>query len=267
MITIRKYFFPETIEEAYEKLMEKKSNALIGGGGYLKLGSKVIGTAVDLSNVGLDYINEDETAFEIGAMTTFSKVMLDEGLNKHHNNLFQRAIEDIVGMQLKNMVTIGATIYSRYGFSDLLTALLVTNTKVKLFNAGWVSLNGFLEKGPLKRDILEKIRIEKTTGFYSFQDLRGSSSDYSIINLAVSKEGSHYRIAVGARPGRAKLAVKTMEFLQEMEVTEENTEKAGDLLCEELVFGTNGRGSKEYRKAMAKVLLKKALQEVSVHEN
>ncbi len=267
MITIRKYFFPETIEEAYETLMEKKSNALIGGGAYLKLGSKAMGTAVDLSKVGLDYIREEESAFEIGAMTTFSTVMLHEGLNKHFDNLFQRAIEDIVGMQLKNMVTIGATIYSRYGFSDFLTALLVTNTKVKLFNAGWISLNAFLENGPEKRDILEKIRIEKTNGLYRFQDLRGSSSDYSIINLALSKEKDAYRIAVGARPGRAKLAVKTMDFLQEREVTAENMEKAGAILSEEVVFGTNGRGSKEYRKAMAKVLLKKALQEVSIHEN
>jgi len=267
MITIRKYFFPETIEEAYDKLMEKKNNAIIGGGAYLKLGSKAIGTAVDLSNIGLDYISEDDTAFEIGAMTTFSTVMLHEGLNEHFTNLFQQAIEDIVGMQLKNMVTIGGTIYSRYGFSDFLTALLVTNTKVKLFDGGWVSLNEFLEKGPLKRDILEKIRIEKTAGFYNFQDLRGSSTDYSILNLAVSKQDSHYRIAVGARPGRAKLALKTMEYLQDKEVSEENTEKAGDILSEELVFGTNGRGSKEYRKAMGKVLLKKALQEVSKDEN
>ena len=267
MISIRKYFFPDTIEEAYEKLMEKKSNALIGGGAYLKLGSKAIGTAVDLSNVGLDYITEEETAFEIGAMTTFSTVMLHEGLNKHFTNLFQQAIEDIVGMQLKNMVTIGATIYSRYGFSDFLTALLVTNTKVKLFNAGWVSLNEFLENGPKERDVLEKIRIDQSEGFYNFQDLRGSSSDYSIINLALSKERDAYRIAVGARPGRAKLAVNTMEFLQDRELTEENMEKAGAILSEELVFGTNGRGSTEYRKAMGKVLLKKALQEVSNHEN
>ncbi len=267
MITIRTYFFPETLEAAYEKLTERKNNAVIGGGAYLKLGSKAIGTAVDLSKLGLEYINEEETFFEIGAMTTFSKMMLNEGLNKHFTNLFQQSIEDIVGMQLKNMVTVGATIYSRYGFSDFLTALLVTDTKVKLFKAGWVSLEEFLEQGPAERDILEKIRIEKRKGFYNFQELRGSSSDYSIINLALAKEGEEYRVAVGARPTRAKLALNTMEFLQNQELTNENVKKAGDILSGELAFGTNVRGSKEYRQSMAKVLLKKALQEVSKDEN
>lgn len=267
MITIRTYYFPETMEAAYEKLTERRNNAVIGGGGYLKLGSKAIGTAVDLSNLGLDYIKEEEKSFEIGAMTTFAGMMLHEGLNQHFNNLFQRAIEDIVGMQLKNMVTIGATIYSRYGFSDFLTALLVTTTKVKLYKGGWISLNEFLENGPKERDIVEKISIEKTKGFYSFQDLRGSSSDYSILNLALSKEGDHYRVALGARPGRAKLAVKTMAFLEGKELSEEHMEKAGEVLTKEMVFGTNGRGSKEYRRAMGKVLLKKALQEGSIHEN
>ena len=267
MISIRTYYFPETMEEAYEKLTERRNNAVIGGGGYLKLGSKAIGTAVDLSNLKLDYIKEEEDRFEIGAMTTFAAVMLHEELNRHFNNLFQRAIEDIVGMQLKNMVTVGATVYSRYGFSDFLTALLVTDTKVKLYKGGWIPLVDFLEEGPRERDIVEKVRIEKRKGFYTFQDLRSSSSDYAILNLALSKEGEDFRIALGARPGRAKLAVKTMAFLKKEEFSPVNIEKAGEILAEEMVFGTNGRGTRDYRRAMGKVLLKKALQEGSAHEN
>lgn len=267
MITIRKYFFPETMEEAYEKLTEGKNNALIGGGAYLKLGSKAIGTAVDLSNLGLDYIKEDEQGFEMGAMTTFSKVMLHEGLNRAFDKLFEKAMEDIVGMQLKNMVTIGATVYSRYGFSDFLTALLATDTKVKLFKAGWVPLEEFLENGPRERDIVEKIRIAKTKGTYTFQDLRGSSNDYAILNLALFRGQEGYRLALGARPQRAKLARKTMAFLQDKALSEETIAEAGEILAEEMHFGTNGRGSKEYRQSMAKVLLRKALVEGSADEN
>ncbi|NBG88629.1 FAD binding domain-containing protein [Isachenkonia alkalipeptolytica] len=267
MITIGKYFFPKTLEEAYGKLRERRNNAVIGGGAYLKLGSKAIGTAVDLSSLNLDYIDEKEEGYEIGAMTTFAAVMLHKDLNKDFNNLFQRSIEDIVGMQLKNMVTVGATVYSRYGFSDFLTALLATDTEVKLFKAGWVSLEEFLEKGPKERDIVEKIWIKKEKGVYSFQDLRGSSSDYSILNLALSKVDNHYQIALGARPGRATPAVETAAYLSGKKLSEKEMEQAGEILAEELVFGTNGRGTKEYRRAMGKVLLKKALQEVSAHEN
>lgn len=267
MLTIRNYYYPQTLEDAYKKLTERKSNALIGGGAYLKLGSKAIGTAVDLGSLPLEYIDEKDSYFEIGAMTRFSSVMLHRELNRNFHGLFERAIENIVGMQLKNMVTVGATVYSRYGFSDFLTALLVTDTSVKLYKGGWVSLEEFLQVGPGQRDLLEKIRITKREGFYSFQDLRGSSSDYSILNLALAKTGNEYRISVGARPPRAKLAVKAAGYLTGRQLTEESMETAGDILCEELNFGTNSRGSKEYRSAMAKALLKKALREVSEYEN
>lgn len=267
MITIGKYFFPETLEQAYEKLRERRNNAVIGGGAYLKLGSKAIGTAVDLSNLNLDTINEKQGGYEIGAMATFAQVMLHEDLNKDFNNLFQRAIEDIVGMQLKNMVTVGATVYSRYGFSDFITALLATETRVKLYKGGWVLLEDFLEQGPGERDILEKIWIKKEEGSYSFQDLRGSSSDYSILNLALSKVEGKYRVAVGARPCRGKPAVKTGAYLSGKNPGEKEMEKAGEILADELAYGTNSRGTKEYRRAMGKVLLKKALQEVADHEN
>ena len=44
---------------------------------------------------------------------------------------------------------------------------------------------------------------------------------------------------------------------------QENILKASEIACEELVFGSNMRASKEYRKAICKSLVKSALMEVS----
>nr|WP_235689872.1 hypothetical protein [Clostridioides difficile] len=65
------------------------------------------------------------------------------------------------------------------------------------------------------------------------------------------KEGSIYKIAIGARPRRAKIAYKASEILS----LENDIEKAGEVSSEELSFGSNIRGSKEYRKDMAKALV------------
>ena len=47
------------------------------------------------------------------------------------------------------------------------------------------------------------------------------------------------------------------------QISEENILKASEIACEELVFGSNMRASKEYRKAICKSLVKSALMEVS----
>ena len=69
MITIREYKKVQSLEEAYE-LNQKKSNRIIGGMIWLKMETLNVGTAIDLSGLGLDTVEETETEFRIGAMTT-----------------------------------------------------------------------------------------------------------------------------------------------------------------------------------------------------
>ena len=59
MFTIRNYVVAESLEQAYE-LNQKKNNVVLGGIGWLKMGGRNIQTAIDLSTLGLDKIEEDE---------------------------------------------------------------------------------------------------------------------------------------------------------------------------------------------------------------
>ena len=58
MFTIRNYVVAESLEQAYE-LNQKKNNVVLGGIGWLKMGGRNIQTAIDLSALGLDKIEED----------------------------------------------------------------------------------------------------------------------------------------------------------------------------------------------------------------
>ena len=86
--------------------------------------------------------------------------------------------------------------------------------------------------------------------------MRNSRSDYPILNLAISKDDNNFKICVGARPQRATIAKEASEFISNNILNEEN-------ILKELVFGSNMRASKEYRKAICKSLVKSALMEVS----
>lgn len=266
MISIKRYEKPSTIDEAYEHLVHQKKATLIGGGAFLKLGSKQITTAIDLSEAGLTYIKETDEAFEIGATTTFHQIETHLGIKGFCSGMLSDSVKDIVGIQMRNMVTLGGTVYSRYGFSDLITALLALKTEVQLFKQGNILLEEFLEQGSQEPDILKAIIVRKSPMKGAFQSMRKSKADYAVLNLAVSQSEDGVRIAVGARPNRAKLAHKAMHYLNHHEWTSENIEKAGVLMAEELIFGSNMRGTADYRKTIAPVLLKRALQEVMSDE-
>ena len=69
MMTIREYARPATLEEAWQ-LNQKKPNRVLGGMLWLKMEKINVGTAIDLSALGLDTIEETDTEIIIGAMAT-----------------------------------------------------------------------------------------------------------------------------------------------------------------------------------------------------
>ena len=73
MIEIAKYVKVKSLEEAYE-LNQKKSSAVIGGMLWLKMQKKRVGTAIDLSDLGLDRIEETSAEYQIGAMVTLRQI-------------------------------------------------------------------------------------------------------------------------------------------------------------------------------------------------
>lgn len=261
MFTVMDIVQPATVEEAYSILTKRKNNQVIGGSAWLRMGSKRIGTAVELSQLNLDYIKEDEEYIEIGAMTTFRSLETSEVIENNFGRIIKDSVKDIIGVQFRNVVTVGGTIYSKFGFSDLIVALLALDTEVELVNSGRIKLYDFLNK-EYEKDLLTKIYIKKNDVKATYKSLRNAQSDYALLNVSVSKNDNKVKIYVGARPQIATLAVKASEFLSNNELSDENIEKASQIVSEELAFGTNMRASKEYRTLMSKVLVKRALMEV-----
>lgn len=262
MFTIIDLIQPQTLEEAYTVLTSRRNNTIIGGCAFLKMGSKKIGTAIELSKLDLNYIKEVDDYIEIGATTTLRDIEINSLVKSSFNGVLTNAVENIIGIQFRNVVNIGATVFSKYGFSDVITALLALDTEVELYKGGRMPLDEFLKR-PCAKDILTRIFIKKNSRKAIYKSFRNSSTDFPILNVTVSKLDSDWKIVVGARPATARIATKASNLLSKEGLNESIIEEVTQMVTEQLTFGGNTRGSAEYRQAICKVLVKRAIMEVS----
>ena len=182
MMTIREYKRAETLEEAWQ-LNQKKANRVLGGMIWLKMENINVGTAIDLSGLGLDAIEETEDSFSIGAMVTLRQLEEHPGLAAYTRGAVKEALRHIVGVQLRNLATVGGSIYSRFGFSDVLTVLLAVNASVELYKGGILPLAQFAEM-PSDRDILVHVHIPKENAAFFYQSVRPTKTDFPALTCA-----------------------------------------------------------------------------------
>lgn len=82
MLKIKSYVKVNSIAEAYE-LNQKKTACVLGGMVWLKMGNRNISTAIDLSGLGLEGIQETDDEFVIGCMTSLRALETDKRLNEY----------------------------------------------------------------------------------------------------------------------------------------------------------------------------------------
>jgi len=254
--TVKSYQFAQSLDEACELLQKDSKNTVLGGCCWLKMGHKRIRTAIDLTRLNLSYITESDGKILIGATTTLRELETSPLLQKRFGGILPQCVKNIVGVQFRNIATVGASVFSRYGFSDILTALLALNTSVELHLGGVMTLEKFIELPP-QRDILKQIIIADDGRVAAYQSMRNSVTDFPVLAVAVSKLAADWKVSVGARPARAALAQNAAKLLSQGA----SPEQAGNAAAEELAFGSNMRASAQYRKLLASVLVKRAVQQ------
>lgn len=245
MLTIKNYVKVQSLEEAYE-LNQKRTAKVLGGTLWLKMGNRNINTAIDLSNLGLDQIEETEEEFRIGAMATLRQIEKHEGLNAYTNGAARDCVRHIVGTQFRNCATVGGSIFGRFGFSDVLTCFLAMDAFVELYPTGLMPLAEFVKIG-YGNEILVSVIVKKKPMKIAYETLRNEATDFPILAVAVAKWDDCYHVTVGARPTRAALV--TEEVLNDYQG-----------VAAKFTYGTNHRGSAEYRQYLAAVLIKRLHQ-------
>ncbi len=257
---VNEYYRASSLEDAYQKLQESPKNAILAGGLWMKKMGQSYDTLIDLSKLELDKISETKDEVVVGSMVT----QRDFEDSKIVSFLFAGApafaVREVMGVNFRNLATIGGSIMGRYPFSDVIAGLLPYDVTLEFYPKQEMSLEEYLNyKGKLNA-ILVAVHIKKGEGRGFFKKVKTTALDFPIVNIAVAKVNKEYRVVVGARPMVAARSYKAMEYLNN---GGKDFAKAAELAVEELSFMDNKDASKEYRVDLAKVYVRRGLEEVS----
>lgn len=272
MFYYNQYVRAQSLDEAYE-LYQKKPNFVLGGMLWLKMKNKTLGTAIDLCDLGLDQIDEDESEFRIGAYATLRQIETHEALNAYTHGAIAESVRHIVGVQFRNVATVGGSIWGRFGFSDVMTIFRALGAKVQLHKAGNMDLDEFAALPRTTRDVLVSVIVPKNAKGVVYLSQRNQSTDFPVLTCAVANRNGRYVAVIGASPYMAEpvwdedgildgLAdAKTDGNAALTENTESNAkiDKFAGYVAEHIRFGSNIRAGAEYRKMICRVLTRRAV--------
>ncbi len=242
MYIANNYVRAKSLEEAWE-LNQKKNNKIVAGNCWTRLGHGNIGTIISLKDLGLDKIESDKEQIKIGAMVSLREIENNKEILESFGNCVQKAVESIVGVQFRNLATVGGSVWGRFGFSDVLTVFLALGAKVELFKKGIVGIEEFIEMD-YDRDVLVSIILPKKGLKASYDSVRLTKTDFPMLNCCVARNGEKMRVVIGAKPTKARFF--DCDFNEE-----------SDKIVEQFVFGSNLRATEKYRKSVAKVLIER----------
>ncbi len=259
----KNYFKPSSIEEAYEKLKENPKNALIAGGLWMKKMGQHYETLIDLSTLNLDSVSEDSSNIYVGAMTTLKEFEDHILIKNNFDGVLSFAAKEVMGPAFRNMATVGGSIYGRYAFSDLITALLVFNVTLEFFPYQIMTLEEYLLLKEKVDGILVKIIIKKEKCSAFFKKVKTTALDFALLNICVCKRKDEYFISVGSRSMVAVLAKQAMKLAN----SSKDYKAIGQVAADELSFTSTAAISKEYRQDLCRVYVARGLMEVDHYEN
>ncbi len=257
MIQIDKYIRAESPEMAYE-LCQKKTNVVLGGMLWLKQQNRRVNTAIDLCSLGLDKIEETEDSIRIGAMVTLREMETSPTLNALCGGAIEAALCRIVGVQFRNLATVGGSVFGRFGFSDVLTVLMALDARVVMHKAGTIPLTEFAENG-CGRDILLYVLVPKKTSRAVYLSQRITATDFPVLNTAICRrDDGYFRCVIGARPLRAVSYGDDSRIL-EKSVCEDSARAYAEDIASRVILAGNRRAAEDYRRDLCRVLVRRGI--------
>lgn len=279
---LREYRSPEDRNEVV-KLLEKygESALIIAGGTFIHaLAARgllaEIEALIDMQKLRLDFIKSGGRGLQIGAMTTFAQ-LAQAGEVQSMAPL--GAVKDALQYpppQIKNMATVGGSVASSCPLFDLPVVFMALDGVVKSMGPrgereialGEFFLDYFenaLEKNEFLTELLLPPLPPRSSS--AFIKLETNANDLAILNVGVrvtvEESGicKDARVVVGGGVGKAPVrAVSSEKLLQGEKLTDELLKEAGQAARSDIRPVSDQRASSQYRSAVAKVLVERALR-------
>ena len=279
MISVISYKRPQTLAEALS-LMRSGEFAPIAGGTDLvpQMRHSQPRQLMDISRIGIDFINSEIDAVEIGAAATHTRLNSDNSI-KEFLPLLSRASGLVGSWQIRNRGTVGGNIVNASPCADTVPALLIYDAKVVLVSSKkkrMISLAEFILKPYLTdikpNELLHSIICRKSdqpAGASYLKLGRRQAVNISRMTLAVSlvKDENDIiksaQIAVGSVFPVPSRVTELENMLVGQTITSALFNDAANLAADLMIRESGLRWSTSYKKPVLIGLMGRALNEAA----
>ncbi len=264
---LTQWHYPETVDEALSLLKKNEVIPHAGGTGLLRVKSNRLHALVDLKHLSLASLHDDDKYFYIGAGTALSSIASWEKLTGAAS-ILKEAASLAACNSLRNRITIGGSIAQLLPWSDFPPVLLVLDAQiiVKGSAGGTYSAEQFLNNNPLDgASLITEIKIPKLPGKTVFERITQTKFDYSMLDLAIyvsieNEKVNNIYISIGCIVSRAIRLYEVEKFIRNKKLSEIDIEKVLPII--NITPIEDKRASKEYRKDLLNILIKKNINEL-----
>lgn len=269
------YFRPKNLTEATRLLKENNGYFPTGGGTWLiPYGGSEVKGIVDLSEAGIREIRLEEDSMYIGASTTLNDLLTAPETSAHPYDFIRKTISSEGSTRLINSSsTVGGRIALGRGDSSFLAGLVAVDATIILFGkmSEDATLWDYLNNSELQNEnhIISGIEISITENIHSvlFESISYIPSSPPIISLALYLTFSVNLIdsvrivfsSIGEKIVRVEEAEK---LLLGKELNDELIKNVSKLAVKLVEPAPDPKGSAEYKKAMAGLLIERVLNKI-----
>jgi carbon-monoxide dehydrogenase medium subunit len=258
-----------TLDEALTALSDAGEDAKLLAGGHsllplMKLRLAAPSVLIDIGRLrDLSYVRADGDRVAVGALTRHRDLEIDETL-KAHAPLLAHVAGQVGDPQVRHRGTIGGSIAHGDPASDLPAACLALGATFKVVGPGGERsieagdfFQGFLETALAPDEVMTEISFPKATGAgWSFQKFNRRAQDWAIVGVAAVTGD---RTGVGlVNMGSVPLRAGAVE---EALAGGASPTEAAARAAEGLDPPADLNASSEYRAHLARVLVRRALEE------
>jgi aerobic carbon-monoxide dehydrogenase medium subunit len=260
----------DTVDDAIQALSGDPDAKILAGGHSLLPLMRVRlsrpSTLVDISRIqDLKYVKEDGEAVAIGAGTRHHDVANSEAL-RDLCPIVPYAAAQIGDPQVRHVGTIGGSVAHADPASDMPSVLVALDAGIVVRGPGGIRnvpatefFKGLFEPDLAHDEVLTEIRVPKTQGRgWSYVKFHRRAQDWALVGVAaLAPNGSGPAIALTNMAERPLRAAGVEEAL----AAGSDPAAAAARVSEGTSPPTDAFGSAEYRQELAKVLVRRAIEE------
>ena len=279
--SLKEFHAPRNMEEVFALLGKDEETLVLSGGTFLH-GLEARGllsgveALVDIRKLGLHTVKTDADGLDIGATVTFASLQTVDAVK---GAPWLAALADALvypPVQIRNTATVGGCVAASCPFFDIPTAFIALDAVVKVRGPGGerrMPLPKFfkglfanaLERGEFVTGVLIPRAQGNTAG--AFVKLECNANDLAIVNAATrvtldaGKTCTDVRVVLGGGVAESAVRIPSAEkILLGSRLDAATLQAAADAVVNDIDPMSDHRASAQYRKAVAKVMTRRALE-------